>query len=61
MELGDKINLLRLQAGLTQEELADNMNVSRQAVSKWENDSAVPELDKLIKLSKIFGVTLELN
>lgn len=59
MTLGQKIAALRTEAQLSQEALADQMGVSRQSVSKWETDASIPELDKLIQLSKFFGVTLD--
>ncbi len=59
MNLGERIYELRSKAGLSQGELADRLDVSRQAVSKWENNSAVPELDKLLKMSELFSVSLD--
>ena len=59
MTLGEKIYQYRTQKNLSQGDLADALNVSRQSISKWENNGAVPELDKLVKLSEIFGVTLD--
>lgn len=59
MNLGERIYELRSRAGLSQGELADSLGVSRQAVSKWENNSAVPELDKLLKMSELFGISLD--
>jgi len=59
MNLGETIFRLRTQRNMSQGDLADTLEVSRQSVSKWENNSAVPELDKLVKLSEIFGVTLD--
>lgn len=59
MSLGSNIYALRAQANLSQEELAAKLSVSRQSVSKWETDASVPDVDKLIQLSKIFGVTLD--
>ena len=58
MTLGRKIQELRKQAGLSQEGLGEALGVSRQAVSKWESDGGVPELDTLIAISKRFGITL---
>ena len=58
MTLGQRIQELRRQAGLSQEGLGEKLGVSRQAVSKWESDSGVPELDTLIAMSRLFGVTL---
>ena len=59
MNLGERIYQLRTQKNLSQGDLADMLNVSRQSISKWETNSSVPELDKLIKLSQVFGVTLD--
>lgn len=59
MSLGTTISRLRTEKKLSQGDLADTLGVSRQSVSKWETDSSVPELDKLVKLSQLFGVTLD--
>ena len=59
MILADKIIRLRKKNGLTQEELADKMNVSRQAVSKWESAQTIPDLEKILQLSTLFGVTTD--
>ena len=59
MSLSEKILSLRTQLGLSQEGLAEQLEVSRQSVSKWETGQSVPDLDKLIKLSDLFGVTLD--
>ena len=59
MNLGETIYKLRTEKGLSQGNLADMLEVSRQSISKWENNSAVPELDKLMKLSEIFDITLD--
>lgn len=56
--LGQNIQALRHTAGLSQEGLGEKLGVSRQAISKWEADGAVPEVDKLIALSRLFGVNL---
>ena len=58
MTLGQTIHRLRLEHGLSQADLADRLEVSWQSISKWETDSSVPELDKLIALSRIFGVLI---
>lgn len=58
MTLGQRIQELRKGAGLTQEQLAERMGVTRQAVSKWESDGGVPELDTLIAMSRLFHVTI---
>lgn len=59
MNLPDKLAFLRRAKGLCQQELADEMNVSRQAVSKWESGNVMPSLDNLIYLSKLYGVTID--
>ena len=59
MSLGTTISRLRAEKNLSQGELADALGVSRQSVSKWETDASVPELDKLVKLSTLFDVTLD--
>lgn len=58
MSFGEKLTKLRKEEGMSQEDLANSLNVSRQAVSKWESDGAIPEIDKLIALSKIFEVSI---
>ena len=58
MTLGQRIQELRKEKGLSQEGLGEQLGVSRQAVSRWEMDGAVPEVDKLIAMSRIFGVSL---
>lgn len=57
--IAERLFLLRKQRGLSQEELADLTEVSRQAVSKWERGEAVPDIDKLVKLSEIYGVSID--
>ncbi len=59
MILADKITNLRKKNGWSQEELAEKMQVSRQAVSKWEGAQTVPDLEKILMLSKLFGVTTD--
>lgn len=59
MILADKIIRERKKLGLSQEELAEKMNVSRQAVSKWESAQSIPEIEKLLQLSRLFGVTTD--
>lgn len=56
--MGQRIAQQRKKLGISQEALGEKMNVSRQAISKWEADGAVPEIDKLIALSKLFGVSV---
>lgn len=59
MELGKKIRQLRHRAGLTQEQLAERTNVSPQAVSKWENSAAMPDVTALPVLAGVFGVSID--
>lgn len=59
MSLSEKITLLRKKKGWSQEELAERLNVSRQSISKWESEQSIPELDKILQLSSIFGVTTD--
>lgn len=59
MTLGESITRLRTQNGWSQGDLADALDVSRQSISKWETDTSVPELEKLLRLSELFGVTLD--
>ena len=58
MTLGERISAGRRAAGISQEVLGERLGVSRQAISKWEGDAAVPELEKLIALSRLFGIPL---
>lgn len=59
MKLADKLQILRLNKRLSQEELANILDVSRQAVSKWESGKSVPDLQKLIKLSELYNVNID--
>ena len=59
MSIGNNIYKLRTSKNLSQGELADQLDVSRQSVSKWETDAAVPDLDKLMKLCDVFEVSLD--
>lgn len=59
MILADKLIQLRKRSGMSQEELAEKMNVSRQAVSKWEGAQSIPDLDKILQLSELYGVTTD--
>ncbi len=59
MSIGNKIYELRISNNLSQGDLADRLDVSRQSVSKWETDSSIPDLDKLIKMCDIFNVSLD--
>lgn len=59
MELGKKIRQLRFKAGLTQEQLAEKLGIGAQAVSKWENAAAMPDITTLPLLAEIFGVSID--
>lgn len=59
MELGKKIRQLRFKAGLTQEQLAEKLGIGAQAVSKWENAAAMPDITALPLLAEIFGVSID--
>ena len=59
MEFSEKLITLRKGRDLTQEQLAEQLNVSRQSVSKWENGQVIPEVEKIVELSKVFHVTLD--
>lgn len=57
--IGERIYFHRMRCGLSQLDIAEKTGVSRQSVSKWENGNAVPELEKVVKLSEIFEITLD--
>ena len=59
MTLGEKIVNLRMNIGLSQEELAEKVNVSRQSVSKWEMNQALPQIDKVLMLCELFNVSTD--
>lgn len=59
MTLGQKLKEIRKRFGLSQEQLAEIMNVSRQAITKWENDVGLPDISNLQELSKVFGITVD--
>lgn len=59
MELSEKILTLRKSRDLTQEQLAEQLNVSRQSISKWESGQSIPEIEKIMLLSSIFDVTTD--
>lgn len=59
MNMADRIQYLRKTKGFSQEELADKMGVSRQAVSKWESEQSTPDIEKIIMMSEIFEVTTD--
>lgn len=59
MEFHNKLYSLRKQKGLSQEELANRLNVSRQTISKWEVGDSTPDIEKLIAISDLFGISLD--
>lgn len=59
MNMADRIQYLRKTKGLSQEELADKIGVSRQAVSKWESEQSTPDIEKIIIMSELFEVTTD--
>lgn len=59
MSLGENLQFLRKRENITQEQLAEKLEVSRQSVSKWESDTTYPEMDKLLQISGIFHCTLD--
>ena len=59
MTIGEKIAKLRMAAGYSQEYLAEQMNVSRQSVSKWEMGQSLPQIDKLVLLCQLFSVSAD--
>ena len=59
MQISEKLQLLRSKTGMSQEELAERLGISRQSISKWESGQSVPDLKKLIILSEIYNVTID--
>lgn len=59
MKLAEKLFELRKEKGWSQEKLAEQINVSRQSISKWESGQVLPEIEKIIELSRIFQVTTD--
>ena len=59
MSLSDNLRALRKQKGYSQEQLAERLNVSRQAVSKWENGASDPSTSNLLALAKLYGISAE--
>ena len=59
MEFGNKLYTLRKEKGLSQEELASRLEVTRQTVSKWELGDSTPDLDKLVLLAELFEISLD--
>ena len=59
MSIGKKLYELRKQKGLSQEEVADKLNVSRQTVSKWETDQSMPDFDKIVPICELYSITAD--
>lgn len=59
MTLGEKIQKLRKSCGLSQLQLAEQLDVSRQSVSKWELNESVPDINKIVRLSELFSVSVD--
>lgn len=59
MKIGEKIKIQRKKKKMSQQKLGEIMGVSRQSVIKWEKSASFPEIEKIIKLSEIFGVTID--
>ena len=59
MTFGEKLQDLRRKSGLSQDSLAEKLDVSRQAVSKWERDEAMPETEKLLRIAQLFNASLD--
>lgn len=59
MSIGQKLKDTRKKAGLTQEQLAEKLCVSRQAITKWESDKGIPDIENLQNISKLFGVSID--
>lgn len=59
MTFGEKLQRLRQKAGMSQDALAEQLNVSRQAVSRWERDETMPETEKVVLIADLFGVTTD--
>ena len=59
IKLADRLVALRKERGFSQEELADRLGISRQAVSKWEQALSSPDLDNLVRLAQLYGLPLD--
>lgn len=59
MRIGNQLNQLRKLSGMTQEQLAEKLNVSRQTISKWEAGTTLPDLDSVVKISRMFHISLD--
>ena len=59
MSFGENLRFLRTESGMTQEQFAEKLEVTRQSVSKWESDNGFPELEKILQISRMFGCDLD--
>ena len=59
MEVGKKLKDARIQSGLTQENVAEKINVSRQTISNWENEKSYPDIINIIELSNLYSISLD--
>ncbi|WNS78752.1 helix-turn-helix transcriptional regulator [Domibacillus sp. DTU_2020_1001157_1_SI_ALB_TIR_016] len=59
MELGDKLKKLRQENGYSQNDLADKLHVTAQAISKWENNKSIPDITNLVQLSDVYNISLD--
>ena len=59
MNFGKQIKQIRTKEGLTQEQMAQKLNVTRQAISNWENDKNLPDLELLIQIAQVFSLSLD--
>lgn len=59
MEIGNRLNQLRKLSGMTQEQLAEKLHVSRQTISKWEADVTMPDLESVVSVSRMFHISLD--
>ena len=60
MTIGEKIAQLRIEANISQEELAERLEVSRQSVSKWEMNQAIPQVDKILMICECFNISADI-
>lgn len=59
MTFAEKLKTIRKQLGMSQEQLADKLGVSRQAITKWETNIGIPDIENLIAISKLFNMTID--
>lgn len=61
MEIGKKLKNARVQSGMTQENVAEKINVSRQTISNWENEKSYPDIISVIELSNLYSISLDFS